>query len=92
MTELDRITRFPEIMGGKPTLRGLRVTVGTVVGLVTTGSSFADILTAYPYLEKEDIEQALLYEALNEDAWSRANRAAFLAGYCEADAAYDTLD
>jgi uncharacterized protein (DUF433 family) len=50
-------------MGGKPCLRGLRVTVGTVVGLVASGHSEAEILAAYPYLEPEDIRQALAYAA-----------------------------
>jgi uncharacterized protein (DUF433 family) len=63
ISNLDRITRDPEIMGGKPCLRGMRVTVGTVVGLVATGYSNAQILAAYPYLEEEDIRQALSYAA-----------------------------
>jgi len=46
-------------MGGKPCLRGMRVTVGTIVGLVAAGHSPAEILAAYPYLEEEDIRQAL---------------------------------
>ena len=60
---LDRITRDPEVMGGKPCLRGMRVTVGTVVGLVASGHSDAEILAAYPYLQAEDIRQALAYAA-----------------------------
>jgi len=60
MPKLDRITRSPELMGGKPCLRGMRVTVGTVVGLVASGRSNAELLKAYPYLEEEDIHQALL--------------------------------
>jgi uncharacterized protein (DUF433 family) len=60
---LDRITRNPEVMGGKPCLRGMRVTVGTVVGLVASGHSDAEILAAYPYLQAEDIRQALAYAA-----------------------------
>ncbi len=60
---LDRITRNPEVMGGKPCLRGMRVTVGTVVGLVASGHSSAEILAAYPYIEAEDIRQALAYAA-----------------------------
>ena len=60
---LDRITRSPEIMGGKPCLRGMRVTVGTVVGLVASGHTSAEILAAYPYIEAEDIRQALAYAA-----------------------------
>ena len=60
---LDRITRNPEIMGGKPCVRGMRVTVGTIVGLVASGRTTAEILAAYPYLEEEDIRQALAYAA-----------------------------
>lgn len=63
MQNVDRITRNPDVMGGKPCIRGLRVTVGTVVGLVATGRSNAEILAAYPYLEEEDIRQALAYAA-----------------------------
>ena len=61
--DLDRITRSSDIVGGKPCVRGLRVTVGTIVGLVASGHSHADILAAYPYLEEEDIRQALAYAA-----------------------------
>lgn len=63
MTELNRITIDPEVMGGKPCIRGLRVTVGTVVGLVAAGHTHAQILGLYPYLEAEDIPQALEYAA-----------------------------
>lgn len=63
MEELDRITFNPAVMGGKPTIRGMRVTVGTIVGLVASGHGAADILEAYPYLEAEDIRQALAYAA-----------------------------
>lgn len=63
MKELDRITFNPDVMGGKPIIRGMRVTVGTIVGLVATGYSTAEILEAYPYLEEEDIRQALTYAA-----------------------------
>jgi len=63
MPSLDRITRNPEVMGGKPCLRGMRVTVGTIVGLVAAGHSNPEILGAYPYLEEEDIRQALGYAA-----------------------------
>jgi len=51
----DRITIDPAVMGGKPCLRGMRVTVGTVLGLIETGRSDAEILEAYPYLESEDL-------------------------------------
>jgi uncharacterized protein (DUF433 family) len=63
MKNLTRITFNPNIMGGKPCIRGLRVTVGTIVGLVATGYSTAEILKAYPYLEEEDIREALAYAA-----------------------------
>lgn len=63
MKQLKRITFNPKVMGGKPCIRGLRVTVGTVVGLVASGHSFADILKAYPYLEEEDLREALAYAA-----------------------------
>ncbi|HVC92117.1 MAG TPA: DUF433 domain-containing protein [Pirellulales bacterium] len=63
MHELTRITFDPHVMGGKPCLRGLRVTVGTVVGLVASGHSFEEILAAYPYLEREDVREALAYAA-----------------------------
>jgi uncharacterized protein (DUF433 family) len=61
MRELDRITLNPEIMGGKPCIRGLRVTVGTILGLLASGHSEEEILQAYPYLEPEDIRAALAY-------------------------------
>lgn len=67
MRRLDRITHNPKIMGGKPIIRGMRVTVGTVVGLVAVGYSFTEILEAYPYLEEEDIKQALSYAAWRAD-------------------------
>jgi uncharacterized protein (DUF433 family) len=63
MKNLDRITFNPAVMGGKPCIRGLRVTVGTLVGLVAAGHSTQDILSAYPYLEAEDVAQALAYAA-----------------------------
>lgn len=63
MRTLDRITIDPAVMGGKACVRGMRVTVGTVVGLLAAGRSAAEILDAYPYLEREDIDQALAYAA-----------------------------
>ena len=63
MQQLKRITFNPNVMGGKPCIRGMRVTVGTVVGLVAAGHSAAEILRAYPYLEEEDIREALAYAA-----------------------------
>jgi len=63
MKPMSRITWDPQVMGGKPCLRGLRVTVGTIVGLVASGRSAAEILELYPYLEAEDIREALAYAA-----------------------------
>lgn len=63
MPELTRITRDPAVMGGKPCIRGMRVTVGTVVGLVAAGRTRDEILREYPYLESEDIAEALSYAA-----------------------------
>ncbi|MDD2633091.1 MAG: DUF433 domain-containing protein [Bacteroidales bacterium] len=63
MRQLQRITFDPNIMGGKPCIRGMRVTVGTVVGLLATGHSKAEILKLYPYLEAPDIDEALSYAA-----------------------------
>jgi len=60
---LKRITFDPKVMGGKPCIRGLRVTVGTLVGLVAAGRTTEEILKAYPYLEAEDIREALAYAA-----------------------------
>ena len=61
--KLQRITLDPEVMGGKPCIRGLRVTVGTVVGLLAAGKNVKEILKAYPYLEEEDIHESLIYAA-----------------------------
>jgi uncharacterized protein (DUF433 family) len=63
MNQLDRITFDPAVMGGKPCIRGLRVTAGTLVGLVASGKCTEQILALYPYLEAEDIAQALRYAA-----------------------------
>ena len=63
MKQLTRITLDPAVMGGKPCIRGLRVTVGTVVGLLASGHSVPEILEAYPYLEEADIREALAYAA-----------------------------
>ena len=59
----DRITVRADQMGGVPTIRGLRIPVATVVGMVADGMSEAEILAAYPDLEAADIEQALRYAA-----------------------------
>ena len=63
MEALDRITLNPEVMGGKPCIRGMRVTVGMIVGEIGAGQSIEDLLADYPYLEREDIMQALQYAA-----------------------------
>lgn len=63
MNEISRITLDPMMMGGKPCIRGLRVTVGMIVGLVAARHAREDILGLYPYLEPEDIDQALAYAA-----------------------------
>jgi uncharacterized protein (DUF433 family) len=63
MIPLDRITFDPRVMGGKPCIRGMRVTVGTIVGLIASGSTSAEILADYSYLEPEDIPAALSYAA-----------------------------
>ena len=60
---LDRITLDPAVMGGKPCIRGMRVTVGMIVGMVASGHDKGEILALYPYLEPADIAQALSYAA-----------------------------
>jgi uncharacterized protein (DUF433 family) len=73
--QLDRITQRPDVMGGKACIRGMRVTVGMVVGQVGAGRSIDDILVDYPYLDREDIMQALRYAA-----WRAEEREVVLAG------------
>lgn len=63
MRHLNRITFNPEVMGGRACIRGMRVTVGTILGLLAAGKSAEDILALYPYLELEDIREALSYAA-----------------------------
>jgi len=60
---MDRITTQPDVMGGKPTIHGLRMTVGTIIGLLAAGHSIEKILQDYPYLEEADIRAALHYAA-----------------------------
>jgi uncharacterized protein (DUF433 family) len=74
MGQLDRITQQPDVMGGKACIRGMRVTVGMVVGQVGAGHSVDEILTDYPYLEREDVMQALRYAA-----WRSEEREVLLA-------------
>lgn len=61
MDALARITHDPRVMGGRPCVRGLRMTVGTIVGLLAAGKTAAEILAAHPYLEPDDIRAALAY-------------------------------
>jgi uncharacterized protein (DUF433 family) len=60
---MDRITTQPDVMGGKPTIHGLRMTVGTIIGLLAAGHSIEEVLEDYPYLEEADIRAALHYAA-----------------------------
>jgi len=63
MDTLDRITQDPRIMGGKACIRGLRVTVGMILGEIGAGTSIEELLADYSYLEREDIMQAIRYGA-----------------------------
>ena len=63
MEHLTRITQEPGMMGGRACIRGMRVTVGMVVGQIGAGHSVDEVLADYPYLEREDILQALRYAA-----------------------------
>lgn len=74
MGPLDRITQEPGVMGGKACLRGMRVTVGMVVSQIGAGRSVDDLLVDYPYIEREDVMQALRYAA-----WRAEEREVLLA-------------
>ncbi len=63
MSQFDRITQAPDVMGGRACIRGMRVTVGMIVGQIGAGRSVDDLLEDYPYLEREDIFAALRYAA-----------------------------
>ena len=63
MDLLQRITRDPAVMGGRLCIRGVRVTIGTILGLLAAGRTNEEILQAYPYLEADDIHAALSYAA-----------------------------
>jgi uncharacterized protein (DUF433 family) len=68
MPQFDRITQQAGVMGGKACVRDLRVTVGTIVGQIAAGHTIDEVLADYPYLQREDILQALRYAAwLAED-------------------------
>ena len=60
----ERITQNPAVMGGKPCIRGMRVTVGMIVGQIGAGVSVDELLSDYPYIEREDIMEALQYAAV----------------------------
>lgn len=61
--KLDRIIFDPDVIGGRACIRGMRVTAGMIIGLVATGHDTPEILKLYPYLEADDIKQALIYAA-----------------------------
>lgn len=61
MEQLDRITQQSGVMNGQACIRGMRVTVGMIVGQIASGHSIEALLADYPYLEQEDIAQALRY-------------------------------
>jgi uncharacterized protein (DUF433 family) len=63
MQKLSRITMDPQVMGGKPCIRSMRVTVGTLVGLMASGKTIDEVLAAYPYIERQDVLEALTYAA-----------------------------
>ena len=63
MSDFTRITQNPAVMGGKPCIRGLRVTVGMIVGQMGSGRTIDELLADYPYLEAKDISEALRYAA-----------------------------
>jgi uncharacterized protein (DUF433 family) len=75
MAKFARITHDPAVMGGKACIRGLRVTVGTIVGLLASGEARERILEGYPYLEPADLDEAWAYAAWRleerEDGWVR---------------------
>ena len=75
MPNIDRITFDPQVMGGRPCIRNLRVTVGTIVGLFAAGRSEQEILQAYPYLQPEDLRATLTYGVLENTRfrWPQAN-------------------
>ena len=63
MQKLNRITMDPQVMGGKACIRNMRVTVGTLVGLMASGKTIDEVLAAYPYIERQDVLEALTYAA-----------------------------
>jgi uncharacterized protein (DUF433 family) len=80
MSRLDRITQDPAVMGGKPCIRGMRVSVGMIVGMIGVGHSIEELLADYPYLEREDVLQALRYAAWRAEERGKAGAALFFSG------------
>jgi uncharacterized protein (DUF433 family) len=74
MEEFNRITRDPLVMGGKACIRGMRVTVGMIVGQIAEGATPEQLLAEFPYIEREDITQALRYAS-----WLASEREVYLA-------------
>jgi uncharacterized protein (DUF433 family) len=67
MREFSRITQRPDLMGGKPCIRGMRVTVGMIVGQIGAGQTIEELLADFHYLEREDVMEALRYAAWRAD-------------------------
>lgn len=67
MSDIQRITVDPEICGGRPCIRGMRIRVKDILELLAAGTSHEQILNDYPYLERKDITAALEYAALQSD-------------------------
>ncbi len=78
MLNLDRITFNPEIMAGQACVRGMRITVSLILNLIANGMEREEILEAYPYLEPEDIQQALQYAA-----WLAQDKVHEYENYCQ---------
>lgn len=76
MYDLDRITMHAGVMGGKPCIRGMRVTVGAIVGQIASGRTIEAVLADYPYVEREDVLQALRYAAWRAEEREVALRSA----------------
>ncbi len=74
--DLKRITIDPNIMGGKPCIRGIRVTVGAITGLLSTGTTIEELLNLYPYIEKDDVYAALAYASWRTEEYELALEAA----------------
>jgi len=67
--DLERITIDPRVMGGKPCIRGIRITVGAITGLLASGESIDSVLELYPSLEREDVYAALAYATWRADEY-----------------------